>query len=208
MVEVIDVIYIKSRRKTFAVLRCDCGVIKNALKENVKRGHHNSCGCNRHIAVTKHGIFKNKVRNKRPRSYTIWDNLLRRSNPNSVQANRSGIYKTLLNNGKNVSEEWREYSNFLRDMGEPPTKFHSIDRIDNNCGYSKENCRWATQKEQSRNRSNNVRFILNGEVLVQTDLFEKCGYNKNNHMIFTKANIAKKRKLLKLKESDAFKAIK
>jgi hypothetical protein len=51
--------------------------------------------------------------------------------------------------------EWRLFPNFLRDMGERPAGM-SLDRMDNNKGYYKENCRWTTQQEQCYNKRNNI----------------------------------------------------
>jgi len=61
------------------------------------------------------------------------------------------------------------FINFLKDMGPRPSKQYSLDRIDNNKGYCKENCRWATIKEQTRNRKNNVNITFNNETKCISD---------------------------------------
>lgn len=77
--------------------------------------------------------------------------------------------------GIRVCNEWRDFSVFLTDMGEKPTKEHSLDRIDNNGNYTKDNCRWVTEPEQQRNRSDNVWLTVDGITLVQSDWAIKCG---------------------------------
>lgn len=79
-------------------------------------------------------------------------------------------YRTYAKEGITVCQEWIEsFSTFLSDMGERPSREYSIDRIDNSKGYFKENCRWATVKEQHRNHSRNILLTYCGETLCITD---------------------------------------
>lgn len=84
----------------------------------------------------------------RSREYQIWCDVKQRC---SNIKNRS--YKNYGGRGITVCDEWKEsFLNFYRDMGPRPSKNHSIDRIDNEKGYFKENCRWASHTTQSNNK--------------------------------------------------------
>ncbi len=81
--------------------------------------------------------------------------------------------------GITVCERWRDFVAFLEDMGERPDGL-TLDRIDNNAGYSPENCRWATPKQQARNKRDKRLLTLNGETRSVTEWAEKLGVERDN----------------------------
>lgn len=90
--------------------------------------------------------------------HNAWRAMLERcrnpTNPRFVHYGARGI---------SVCERWLSYSNFLADVGRKPSSEYSIDRIDNDGNYCKENCRWATSTEQVRNRSISINVCVAGE---------------------------------------------
>lgn len=92
--------------------------------------------------------------------YMTWDQMKRRCfNKNRYAYERYG------GRGITVCDEWKDsFEAFFKDMGPRPSPEHSIDRIDNDKGYYKENCRWATMKEQSNNRHSNHLITYQGET--------------------------------------------
>ena len=108
----------------------------------------------------KHGATAEKHgdKNSYPSSYKVWCNMRQRCNdPNSP------VYHHYGGRGITVCDRWNDYANFLSDMGERPKEM-SLERIDNNKGYSPENCRWASMKEQSKNRRTNRMITYNGQT--------------------------------------------
>jgi hypothetical protein len=87
--------------------------------------------------------------------------------------------------GITLCDEWMKFENFLKDMGEPPQNT-SIDRIDNDKGYYKENCRWATNIQQARNKSNKRILTANGKSQSVAEWCEELGIKRemvNNRLI-------------------------
>lgn len=109
---------------------------------------------------------------KQTRTYRIWSGMKSRcTNP------KMRIYKYYGGRGIKVCDRWQSFANFLSDMGECPSSAHSIDRKDGNGHYEPGNCRWATTKEQHRNRSNNRRVTAFGQTLTIVEWAELKGFD-------------------------------
>lgn len=155
------------------LFKCDCGNERIATAYEVKNGRPYSCGCMNLIASKTHGLSKTT-------EYHIWSGMVARcydeNNPNYFNYGGRGI---------KMCKIWRNsFEAFLSDMGNRPSPNHTIDRIDNDMGYCKENCRWATAKEQSRNRRSNNILEING---VKKCIMEWCEfYNISWHTFKTR----------------------
>lgn len=80
-----------------------------------------------------------------------------------------------------MCDRWRDsFEAFLSDMGERPSKAHSIDRIDNDGDYEPGNCRWATKVEQTANRRITLYFLVDGQSRTVRDVAEMWGTSMNN----------------------------
>lgn len=144
-----------------------CGSKTEVSRPNLKSGNTQDCGCLKSQKIsdahTVHGESNSPTWNS-------WHRMRRRLR---MGAKHSPIYGKI-----GMQESWNIFENFLRDVGERPVG-KTLDRIDNTKGYFKENCRWATQAEQNRNRSNNVILCLDGECMCIIDWAAKTGLNRN-----------------------------
>lgn len=137
--------------------RCVCGTVKHLRLIDLRCGSVASCGCLRdELRKTRnltHGQSREENKTKEYRAWTALRN--RCSNP------RTPGYKDYGGRGITVCERWSSFENFISDMGKSPPGT-SIDRIKNDKGYSPENCRWATKREQEANKRSNILIQLNG----------------------------------------------
>lgn len=143
--------------------KCDCDKEKIICDNDLKSGHTKSCGC---LAAT-HGHTMSIT-------YKSWEGIVQRcTNPNHKNYNYYG------GRGITLCKRWRKFTNFLGDMGERPGYKYTLDRINNDKGYYKSNCQWATRKQQQRNRRDNRLETFNGKTQLLIELAEKFDINFN-----------------------------
>ena len=152
---------------------CDCGRETTPQPYSLLRGASKSCGCNQAKAVSKHGHAYGKNGSK---TYTAWAQMKSRcDNPaNKYFADYGG-------RGIAYCERWSDFANFLADMGEAAPGL-TLDRKDNDLGYSPENCRWADRVTQQNNRRNTHQIEYQGMVWPRQELARKFGINPHTLM--------------------------
>ena len=139
---------------------CKCGAISDVYSEHLRSGR--SMGCKKCATVT-HGMSGSP-------EWKVWLSMKSRC----LNKNHTA-YKRYGGRGITICDEWiASFDAFYRDVGDRP-KNHTLDRIDNSKGYSKENCRWATAKTQANNSSFNRIVMHQGEKLTVAQLSEKLG---------------------------------
>lgn len=164
----------KKRRGTMLRCKCACGTEREIKLYPLKIGKKRSCGCMRVELMRqtrqKH-IQEGTLFIKTSPEYHTWSAMIKRChNPNDKSFGRYG------GRGITVCEAWqRSFQVFLADMGRRPTPGHSIDRIDNSKGYEPGNCRWATIKEQNRNRRGVIKLTYRGITKTLPEWAEDCG---------------------------------
>lgn len=87
-------------------------------------------------------------------------------------------FQNYAERGITVCDRWRIFANFLEDMGEKPSPQLTIERINNDDGYYKENCYWGTRKQQNRNNRHNVVLTVHGITGCFVELCERFGVNQ------------------------------
>lgn len=169
-----DMVSPQKRRKPrwWWLCQCDCGGQVSVTTSDLRAGVTRSCGClqkeNRRRSDCKH---RTHGMAGTPEHHT-WLNLKYRClNPEAPNS------KYYIEKGVTVYAEWVDsFERFFKDVGPRPTSKHSIDRYpDPNGNYEPGNVRWATPKEQARNRRNNSLLTINEETRCVAEWNEIAG---------------------------------
>lgn len=155
-----------SKAGAYWICKCECGNRTSVRTGPLVDGQSTSCGCYaRELTRARshsHGMEGTS-------SYQLWDGMLRRClNPNHA------AYPNYGGRGIGVCQRWMSFENFYSDMGDRPEGM-SLDRVDNDKGYSLENCRWASHKQQCRNTRFNRLESAFGETKPLVEWVEQFG---------------------------------
>jgi hypothetical protein len=147
---------------------CDCGSISVPFATTLKSGKTTSCGCfrreNLSVIKRKHGA---SLRDE----YNTWKCMISRCTNPSIQG-----YADYGGRGISVCKRWIDsIENFIADIGERPSKSHSLDRIDVDGNYEPSNCRWATAIQQQNNKRNNKHITHNGKTMTHQEWNKEIG---------------------------------
>lgn len=151
--------------------KCDCGNVVNVIGKTLRNGSTTSCGCARREVssrkATKHNMCGSKL------YYAYWNMKKRCYNK------KSDHYKWYGNEGKVICDEWLGEGGFERfadwSLMNGYDDSLTIDRIDNSKGYSPDNCRWVTPKQNCRNKRNNHLITINGVTKSLIEWSEEYG---------------------------------
>lgn len=151
---------------------CSCGKEFVAIGDNLKRHHYLSCGCKN---PAKTGDISRTHGMTNTRFYNIWDNMKRR-----CQNKNNKSFSYYGGRGITVCEKWESFDGFCKDMYDTYSEKMTLERVDVNSGYFKENCTWIPHKMQSRNKRNTVKIYFNGTLIPFSEYCEinNLEYNK------------------------------
>lgn len=162
----------KRGRRRMVLCKCDCGTEKVFGLSNIRRGTTTSCGCYyKEVAIKLRGKYGEFVNTK---LYGVWKTMKQRCYDSNKQH-----YECYGGRGIVVCDEWKTdflaFYNWALNNGYKEGL--TIDRINNDGNYEPSNCRWVSQKEQSKNRRTNVYLTFNGETHTISDWSELLGVN-------------------------------
>lgn len=152
--------------------KCSCGKNKEVRAIALITKNTQSCGCYRkdslHARNTTHGYSKSI-------EYASWINMRER-----CLTPKHKSYHNYGGRGIKVSPKWiNSFENFIKDMGNKPSKNYSLERINVNKNYCKSNCKWATIEEQAKNKRRTLKYMYKGKLTPLIDISKKVGLSYN-----------------------------
>ncbi len=136
--------------------RCDCGELTLKTSIQLRSGRSRSCGC---LSAEVSSVANRTHGMRKAPEYKSWVSMKQRClNP------RNDRYADYGGRGIKICERWLSFANFFADLGPRPNRSYTHERNNNELGYAPENCRWATKKEQSRNRRSSVILSAFGQT--------------------------------------------
>ena len=149
------------------VCKCACGSPEKDIRGYLlTTAATKSCGC---LASERTSERNKKHGHCGTPEYAAWQGMWDRcTNPNNPAY---AAYKF-----RRPPEQWRSFEVFYAELGPRPSSHHSLDRKDNSKPYGPGNCRWATDKEQSRNRKTNIKVVFQNTVMTLREACVACGF--------------------------------
>lgn len=148
--------------------KCDCGNEVMVRTNSLTTGNTSSCGCSRTDSIrrrcVKHGMTNSP-------EYNSWQSMLNRCRNENIPA-----FSNYGGRGIQVCERWKSFDNFYCDMG-PRAKGFSLERLNNDEGYSPQNCVWSDRNSQANNMRSNLRFTWHGETMTLAQWARNLGIN-------------------------------
>jgi hypothetical protein len=160
------------RIKSKCTCRCDCGNISVVQTDNLDSGNTTSCGC---YGIETRGQSNKTHGNARHPLYAVWNTMKSRcNNPKNSSYNRYGA------RGIKICNKWeKSFLSFWNDMSSSWAQGLTLERIDNDKGYSPDNCVWADRKIQARNTRRNVIINTPSGPLTISEASEKYGIKQS-----------------------------
>jgi hypothetical protein len=174
-------VLIKDKRKdyfaTASICKCDCGRITQSIRDNsLLTASTKSCGCLQKETASnrKHNMHKTKI-------YSSWSHMKAR-----CYNKKNTRYKNYGGRGIVVCDKWQTFEGFYEDMGPTYKEGLTIERIDTNGNYCKENCTWASVKAQNNNTSRNLLWLYDGKWITSAEFckilkIKPYSLSVNNH---------------------------
>lgn len=149
--------------KRALLVRCECGTEKVVRLYSVLYGTKKTCGCGWRTGT--HGQSGKHGQGGASPTYRSWMSMNARCSPTNTAPKFIKCYSA---RGIGIDPRWRQFENFFADMGKRPAG-KTLERIDNDGNYTKDNCRWATPAEQLHNTRRNCFVIIDGKRLCAAE---------------------------------------